>query len=232
METIMNKLISNPRRDFLKLGSAAAVSAAFISTNVNAQSASIIDKPPEKIKLAPGYINLSAEAIIALSAIELSNAIKARKVSCKNVMTAYLDRIELLNPIYNAITSLRDRDILLSEAQQCDDELNQGHYRGWMHGFPHAIKDLSAAKGLPLTFGFVPMKNNIADYDTLFTARIKKAGAIIIGKTNVPEFGLGSQSYNRIFGTTLNAYDKTKVAGGSSGGASVALALRLSLIHI
>jgi amidase len=96
-----------------------------------------------------------------------------------------------------------------------------------MHGFPHAVKDLAAAKGLPFTSGSPIYKDRIADEDDLFVERIKAAGAIVIGKTNTPEMGLGSHTYNSVFGTTFNAYDQSKTAGGSSGGAAVALALRM-----
>ena len=98
---------------------------------------------------------------------------------------------------------------------------------GPLHGMPQAIKDLAAAKGIPFTQGSPINKDTIAADDALFVERMRNAGAIIIGKTNVPEFGLGSQSYNPVFGMTRNAYDQSKTSGGSSGGAAVALALRM-----
>lgn len=220
----MSKDINNTRRNFLKLGSATAFAMAFNHESVLASEPSqtnLITSSPIKLS------EIDFKDIVNLSAIDLSTAIKNRNVSCQEVMSAYLDRIELLNPTYNAIVSLRSRDSLILEAKQCDKELENGVYRGWMHGFPHAIKDLSAAKGIPLTLGFISMKEYIPGHDSIITERIKKAGAIIIGKTNTPEFGLGSHSYNRVFGTTVNAYDPTKIAGGSSGGAAVALALKL-----
>lgn len=166
-------------------------------------------------------------SIVSLSAAELSRAIRSRTVSCREVMRAYLDHIEKFNPVFNALVSLRDRDKLLQEADQRDSELSKDMARGWMHGFPHAIKDLADAQGLPTTMGSPIFKDNIATGDSIFVQRIRQAGAIIIGKTNVPEFGLGSQTYNPLFGPTLNAYDGRSTAGGSSGGAAAGLALQM-----
>jgi amidase len=167
------------------------------------------------------------DEITALDASALSDAIHARRVSCREVMQAYLARIHRLNPAYNALVSLRPDEALLAEAEACDAELARGQSRGWMHGMPQAIKDLAHAQGLPTTLGSPLMAGFIAQEDGLMTARMKAAGCIVIGKTNVPEFGLGSHTFNEVFGTTRNAWDRSKSAGGSSGGASVALALRL-----
>lgn len=165
--------------------------------------------------------------VTALDAVALSQAIHARTLTCVAVMEAYLDRIERLNPIVNAIVSLRERSDCLKEAAALDRELAGGHSRGWMHGFPQAIKDLAAAKGFATTQGSPLFKDEIAQADAIFVARMREAGSIIIGKTNTPEFGLGSQTFNPVFGITRNAYDQSRTAGGSSGGAAVALALRL-----
>ncbi len=172
-----------------------------------------------------GEGNLSE--IVCLSAVELSDAIKDKVVSCVDVMKSYLAQIDKLNPTFNAIVSLRNHDELLSDAAQKDLELAKGIYHGWMHGFPHAVKDLAATKGIPTTMGSPLLANDITKHDAIFVERLKKAGAIVIGKTNTPEFGLGSQTYNKVFGTTYNAYDPELCAGGSSGGASVALATRM-----
>ena len=169
----------------------------------------------------------AANVITGLSASQLSAAIRQRELGCVEVMTAYLDRIDRLNPTYNAIVSLRDRGELLAEARQADEELARGQYRGWMHGMPHAIKDLSDAKGLLTSYGSPLFTDNIATGDDLFVSRIRQAGAIFIGKTNAPEFGLGSHSYNPVFGTTCNAYNPALTAGGSSGGAAVVLATQM-----
>lgn len=165
--------------------------------------------------------------LVEHSALELSRLIHRREVSCVDVMTAYLAQIERYNPVLNAIVALRDREELLAEARQRDGELAAGHSRGWMHGFPHAVKDLAAARGLPHTSGSRIFADRIAEADDRFVARIRAAGAVIIGKSNTPEFGLGSQTYNEVWGTTGNPYDPSRTAGGSSGGGAAALAARM-----
>jgi len=165
--------------------------------------------------------------LTALSAGSLSQAIQKQKASSREVMEAYLARIQRLNPTYNALVSLRDPDELLAEADQADREMAAGQIRGWMHGMPHAIKDLANAKGLPTSLGSPLFAGQIAKQDDLFVSRIRDAGAIFIGKTNTPEFGYGSQTYNTVFGTTRNAYDPNLCAGGSSGGAAVGLATHM-----
>ncbi len=171
--------------------------------------------------------NAATSDIVALDAVALSQAIHTRKLSCVEVMAAFLDQIEWLNPRVNAIVAQRERGDLLKEAALLDAEFAAGHSRGWMHGFPQAIKDLAAAKGFATTQGSPLFKDIIAQTDAIFVERMKAAGSIIIGKTNTPEFGLGSQTYNPVFGATRNAYDQSKTSGGSSGGAAVALALRM-----
>ncbi|AMW85384.1 putative amidase [Pseudomonas yamanorum] len=166
-------------------------------------------------------------SIVELDAIELSQAIHARQVSCHEVMQAYLAQVERFNPTVNALVSLRSHEEVLAEASQRDRELDQGQSRGWMHGMPQAIKDLAATQGLRTTLGSRLFAEHIPQEDAISVARVRASGAVIIGKTNVPEFGLGSQTYNSVFGTTGNAYDPRLVAGGSSGGAAVALALRM-----
>jgi amidase len=142
-------------------------------------------------------------------------------------MVATLDRIAQVNPTYNAIVSLRDADALLLEADAHDLELTKGQSKGWLHGIPQAIKDLANASGLSTTKGSSLLKNSIVNSDGLMAARMKAAGCIVIGKTNVPEFGLGSHTFNPVFGATRNAFNPSKTAGGSSGGAAVALALNM-----
>jgi amidase len=169
--------------------------------------------------------------ITDLGAIELSRDIHARKLSCREVMQAYLARIDLLNPKANAIVSRLDAATALKEADARDAELAGGRgrhgSRGWMHGLPQAIKDTGHAVGFPTTFGSPLLANALPAEDSLYVARMKAAGAIIIGKTNMPELGLGGHTYNRIFGGTPGAWDASRSGGGSSGGAGVALAQRL-----
>lgn len=166
-------------------------------------------------------------SITDLSAAQLSTAIHARDVSCREVMSAFLARIDECNPAVNAIISLRDADQLLAEAATCDEELAHELSRGWMHGMPQAIKDLAETKGLRTTNGSRLLADWLPPYDCLMVARMKAAGCIVIGKTNVPEFGLGSHTFNDVFGTTRNALDHSRAAGGSSGGAAVALAMNM-----
>ena len=166
-------------------------------------------------------------SITDLSAASLSEAIHERDVSCREVMAAYLDRIDEQNPAVNAIVNLRDPDELLAEARVCDEELAHDLSRGWMHGMPQAIKDLADARGLPTTSGSRLLAHFVPQHDCLMVARMKAAGCLVIGKTNVPEFGKGSHSFNDVFGTTRNPFDLTRTAGGSSGGAAVALATRM-----
>jgi amidase len=162
-----------------------------------------------------------------MPAAELSAAIRAKEISCREVMLAHLDRIERLNPVVNAIIALRGRDTLLEEADGRDAQLARGEVLGWMHGLPHAVKDIAHVRGLPSTAGSPLLADNVAVADSLIVERMRRAGAIIIGKTNVPEFGLGSHTYNTLHGPTFNAYDQSRSAGGSSGGAAVGLALRM-----
>lgn len=168
---------------------------------------------------------MSDAYLLDLDATTLSRRIAERSLSCRALMQATLERIHALNPRFNALVSLRDADAVLAEADARDDQLARGERLGWMHGFPLAVKDLSHAAGLPTSMGSPLAPKSVARYDSLHVARAKAAGAIVIGKSNTPEFGLGSHTYNTVFGTTRNAWDDSKSAGGSSGGAAVALAL-------
>ncbi len=158
-----------------------------------------------------------------LSATELSARLAAREVSAAEVVAAVLDRIEAVNPKINAIVSLRPRDDLMAEARAADATPR----RGWLHGVPFAVKDLTETKGLRTTHGSPIFAHHVPAADDLLAARLRASGAIFIGKTNTPEWGLGSHSFNPVFGTTVNPYDPTRAAGGSSGGAAAALAARL-----
>lgn len=176
---------------------------------------------------SPDMVDPRASDIVMMDAVALAGAIRSRQVSCVEVMAACLDQIEKLNPKVNAIVALRDRDALLTEARERDAELARGEPMGPLHGFPHAVKDLQPVKGMRLTQGSPILKDFIAPADSVMVERLRKAGVIFIGKTNTPEFGLGSNTYNPVYGITRNAYDQSRSAGGSSGGAAVALALRM-----
>ncbi|KAG7343985.1 amidase [Nitzschia inconspicua] len=165
--------------------------------------------------------------ILSWDAHTISDAIqKERSITCRELMVATLDRIDRINPKCNAIILLKDRQTLLEEATKADEDLSLHLNRGWLHGIPIAIKDLSNAKGIPTTMGGSRLfaDTGPATYNDLFVANLIQNGAIIIGKTNTPEGGLGSNTFNDRFGITRNPYNLSKSAGGSSGGAAVALA--------
>ena len=158
-----------------------------------------------------------------LSAVALTGLLRRREVGPVEVMQATLARIAEVNPAVNAVVSLRDEEALLAEARAAE-EAGPG---GPLWGLPMAVKDLTAVKGIRSTWGSPIFADHVPEADDLLPARLRAAGAILIGKTNVPEFGLGSHSYNPIFGVTRNPYDPSRSAGGSSGGAAVALATRM-----
>jgi amidase len=196
------------RRSMLGLTTGAAISAAMPPTS---QAAAGV-RPSD---------------IVLMDAVALSSAIHSRQVSCVEVITAYLDHIEKLNPKVNAIVALQDRGGLLAQANERDGQLGRGQSMGPLHGFPHAVKDLLPVKGIRSTQGSPIFKDFVPTADSLMVERLRQAGAIIIGKTNAPEFGLGSHTYNPVYGATRNAFDQSRSAGGSSGGAAVSLALRM-----
>jgi amidase len=171
---------------------------------------------------------ISRSDIVMLDAVALAGAIRSRRVSCVEVMTAYLDHIDDLNPKVNAIVALQDREALLVQAREHDDQYSRGESLGPLHGFPLAVKDLQAVKGIRTTQGSPILKDSVPPSDSPMADRLRRAGAIFIGKTNTPEFGLGSHTYNPVYGATRNAYDQSRSAGGSSGGAAVSLALRMA----
>ncbi len=152
-------------------------------------------------------------------ALELSEMLGAGQISALELMRATLARITETNHV-NAIVSLRDEAALLADAKAADS----AERKGWLHGIPLAVKDLANAKGLPTSMGSPLFAGQIAERDDIHVARLRAAGAIVIGKTNTPEFGLGSHTFNEVFGATLNPYDAARTCGGSSGGAAVALA--------
>jgi amidase len=158
-----------------------------------------------------------------LTAIELTQRIRARSISCVEVMEAHLRQIERVNPQVNAIVTLAPEQAL-ARARAADAALRRSDAVGPLHGLPVAHKDLVQTKGMRTTFGSPIYADFVPDVDDLIVTRIRNAGAILIGKTNTPEFGAGSQTFNPVFGATRNPYDLSKTCGGSSGGAAVALA--------
>ena len=148
--------------------------------------------------------------------------IREREVSAAEVMEAHLTRIEQVNPSLNAIVTLV-ADEARHAAGQADTLLSSGGQPGPLHGLPVAHKDLVPTKGIRTTFGSPIFADFVPDEDALMVERLRAAGAITVGKTNTPEFGAGSQTFNEVFGATRNAYDTEMTCGGSGGGAAVAL---------
>jgi len=164
--------------------------------------------------------------LLELAATELSAMIHARRVAPSEVMAVWLAQVEAVNGGVNAIVSLRDPDVLMAEARALDDAVPSG----WLHGIPFAVKDLVATKGLETTWGSPLFAGHVPAGDAILAARLRAAGALITAKTNVPEWGQGSHSFNPVFGVTRNPYDLSRSAGGSSGGAAAALACRMAWV--
>jgi amidase len=158
-----------------------------------------------------------------LNALELAAMIRLKKVSAREVLAAHLAQIERVNPRVNALVTVV-ADQAMEQAYQADEALAHGTLLGPFHGLPVAHKDLHETKGLRTTYGSPLFRDFVPNEDALIVERMKHAGAITVGKTNTPEFGAGSQTFNPVFGRTYNPYDVTKTCGGSSGGAAVALA--------
>jgi amidase len=158
------------------------------------------------------------------SARDLVAAIRARDVSAVEVMRAHLDRIADVNPRLNAIVTLLDEREALVLAEAADRAVAAGGPLGPLHGLPFAVKDLMDTAGMRTTYGSQVHADHVPARDSLLVERIRAAGALVIGKTNTPEWGAGSQTFNAVFGVTRNPYDPARTCGGSSGGAAVALA--------
>src|SRR5436190_4106560 len=158
-----------------------------------------------------------------LTAVELADRIRRRQVSVTEVVRAHLAQIERVNPRVNAIVTLT-AERALDDAAGKDTALARGDAPGPLFGLPIAHKDLVPTKGIRTTLGSPIYRDHVPTVDGLIIERLRAAGAVTLGKTNTPEFGAGSQTFNEVFGRTLNPYDVTKTCGGSSGGAAVALA--------
>jgi amidase len=160
------------------------------------------------------------------TARDLAGAIRRRELSAREVVGWHLDRIAEVNPQINAIVTLRP-DAALAEAEAADRRAGAGEALGSLHGLPIAIKDLEDTEGIRTTYGSTAFAGHIPAADSLVVARLRAAGAIVIGKTNTPEFGVGSHTFNEVFGATRNPWARDRSAGGSSGGAGAALAAGL-----
>jgi amidase len=166
---------------------------------------------------------MSSSEICFSSATEIARRLRTKDLSARDVVAAHLAQIERLNPKLNAIVTLVPEQAM-EQAKEADETLVKNKEVGPLHGLPVAHKDLFLTQGIRTTFGSLVFKDFVPDHDALIVERFKKSGAITVGKTNTPEFGAGSQTYNEVFGETPNPYDTTKTCGGSSGGAAVALA--------
>lgn len=158
-----------------------------------------------------------------LTATELAQRVRTKALSCREVMETHIAQIERVNPQVNAVVTFLPEQAL-QQARAADETLAKGVRPGPLYGLPIAHKDLVLTKGIRTTLGSPIFKDFVPDQDEIIVERLRGAGAITIGKTNTPEFGAGSQTFNEVFGETLNPYDLTKTCGGSSGGAAVALA--------
>jgi amidase len=169
----------------------------------------------------------STSSLCFISAIEMARLIRTKKLSAREALAAHLKQIERVNPKVNAIVTLVPEMAAAAAAEKADEMQAHNETLGPLHGLPVAHKDLFETRGIRTTFGSPLYKDNIPTEDDIVVDRMRRAGAITIGKTNTPEFGSGSQTFNKVFGATHNPYDLTKTCGGSSGGAAVALACGL-----
>ena len=161
--------------------------------------------------------------IVWRDAIDLTRLIQAREVSAVEVARAHIAQIERVNPVINAFVTMTF-DAALSDAADIDARIGRGEQPGSLAGVPVGHKDLTVTKGVRTTFGSPIFHDFVPTMDALIVERLKAAGAVTLGKTNTPEFGAGSQTFNPVFGATRNPWDTTRTPGGSSGGAAAALA--------
>jgi amidase len=199
------------RREALKLGTSTAISAAaspLLSSTISG---------------AAGAEPSSADDICYMRAVDMVDAMRTKKLSSREVMQAHLKQIARVNAGVNAMVTMVPEEQLMAQAAAADEALANGKWLGPLHGLPVAVKDLHETHGIRTTYGSPLHKDNVPDFDCRVVQREKEAGAIVLGKTNVPEFGLGSQTFNPVFGPTHNPYDVTKTCGGSTGGGAVAV---------
>ena len=207
--------MNTTRRSFLNTtGSAVALGA-------------LGDAMPLPGAAAPLGAGPAQDDLCFASARELTRLIRSGQLSAREIMTAHLRQIARLNPKLNAIVAKLGDDQCLALAEAADRRQARREPLGALHGLPIAFKDTEPAVGFPFTRGSPIFRNDMPAADSVIVERLRNAGALPIGKTNVPEFAMGSHTYNKVYGTTFNPYDLTKSAGGSSGGAAAALAAGL-----
>src|SRR5579863_2634468 len=203
------------RRAVLQLGTNAVVSASL---------SPFMTFDPAKLEPAIPNSPSPSSDLCFLRAVDMAKQIRGKKLSAREVMQAHLKQIQRVNPKVNAIVTQVPEDRLMAQAAAADEVLAKGNWLGPLHGLPVGVKDLHETQGIRTTYGSPLHRDFVPDFDCRVVQREKAAGAIVIGKTNVPEFGLGSQTFNPVFGPTRNPYDVTKTCGGSTGGGAVALA--------
>src|SRR5260370_3863804 len=208
------------RRDALKFGTTAAASAALSPLLARTMETRAME-PDRPLASIPGNMHTpstSGSDICFLSARQMADLIRQKKLSAREVMQAHLKQIERVNPKVNAIVTLVPEEQLMAQALAADEAMAKGNFKGPLHGLPVGVKDLHPTKAIRTTFGSPLHKDEIPNFDCLVVEREKNAGGIVIGKTNVPEWGLGSQTFNPVFGPTLNPYDLAKTCGGDPHG--------------
>jgi amidase len=205
--------MSSSRREFNKAIAAGAAYTALHPIDAIASSS------PAAPQTAPGEL-------CQMSAVELARRLARKEVSARDVMRAHLTQIERVNPKVNAIVTLV-ADQAMASAAKADEAVMRRDPIGALHGLPAAHKDLVDTAGIRTTLGSPFYRDNVPTRDALIVTRMRAAGAITVGKTNTPEFGAGSQTFNTVFGATNNPYDVSRTCGGSSGGAAVAVAARM-----
>ena len=207
------------RRDFSRVLGAAALGVGSSLSDAGAWAEPLRDSDEQQ----PTGTPIVTEDLCFTPATQLAAMLRAKKISARELMQAHLAQIERVNPSVNAIVTLV-ADKAMADAAAADQELARGKPRGPLHGLPIAHKDLVATKGIRTTQGSPFYRDFVPDADAPIITLIRNAGAITLGKTNTPEFGAGSNTFNTVFGATKNPYDVTRTCGGSSGGAAVALA--------
>ncbi|QBR01431.1 amidase [Paraburkholderia pallida] len=171
---------------------------------------------------------VSSDSLCEASAMTLLDLQRKREVSATEILDAHLARIETVNPHVNALVTIPDAARLRERARTIDARWAQGEWQGPLHGLPVSQKDLTATRGVRTTFGSKAFEHHVPEHDALIVRRCDAAGALMIGKSNTPEFGAGSHTFNEVFGTTRNPWDLSKSAGGSSGGAAASVASGMS----
>ena len=204
------------RRDFGRLLGAAALSGMLPNAvgGTHGTSGGDHDATPRSVD-AP-------DELCDLTAVELAARIRRKQLSAREVMETHLARIERTNPKINAIVTLV-ADRAMADAKRADEHQARGGTLGPLHGLPMAHKDLVDTAGIRTTNGSTLWRDHVPTTDALIVKRVREAGAITLGKTNTPEWGAGSNTFNAVFGATVNPYDLAKTVGGSSGGAAAAL---------